>query len=403
MAGKGQVSDRALGMQESPIRKLTPLADRAKEKGVRVYHLNVGQPDIDTPGAILDRAQTISDRIIRYSPSPGEKTLLNSLVSYFDKFCGIKLDSSEIMVTVGGSEAIIFAMMSICDPGDEIIVFEPYYTNYNGFASMAGVTLVPVSTSIENNFGLPEMSEVEAKISDRTRAILLCNPNNPTGMVYSRARLQALSDLALRHDIFILSDEVYREFVYDGTEHISILDFPELRQRAILMDSFSKRYSFCGGRIGCLITHNSDVMSNCMKFAQARLSVSFIDQMAACGIDLLDNDYYTEVVAEYCSRRDVVYEGLRAIEGVYCNKAPGAFYSMARLPIDDSENFARWLLSDFSHQGETVMVSPAPGFYATPGRGKQEIRIAYVLNTLDLTRAMELLGLAIQKYPGRSN
>jgi len=401
MAGRGQISDRVRAMQESPIRKLTPLADKAKERGIKVYHLNVGQPDIETPEPILRKSQTIAEKIIRYSPSPGEKNLLESLVKYFNQFCGIQLKASEIMVTAGGSEAIIFAMMSICDPGDQIIVFEPYYTNYNGFASMAGVELVPVSTTIENNFGLPDSSEIEAKITDRTKAILLCNPNNPTGMVYSRKRLEALRNLALKHDLFILSDEVYREFVYDGAEHISILHFPELRERAVLMDSFSKRYSFCGGRIGCLVTHNAEVMANCMKFAQARLSVSYIDQMAACGIDLLDENYYREIVAEYLSRRDAVYEGLKAIDGVYCNKAPGAFYTMASLPIDDSEDFAKWLLSDFSHEGETVMVSPAPGFYATSGRGKTEIRIAYVLNTKAMARALELLGIALKQYPGR--
>lgn len=401
MGNTPRVSERCYSMQESPIRKLTPLADKAKARGVRIFHLNVGQPDIETPGVMLEKAIGLKDRVIRYSPSPGEKALLASLKRYYNNYCRLNIDTTDMIVTSGGSEAIIFALMAASDPGGEVIVFEPFYTNYNGFATMAGLTLVPVSTSIEDGFRLPPMAEIEAKVTPRTRAILLCNPNNPTGMVYSRDRLDGLRDIAIKHGLFILSDEVYREFAYDGLEHVSILDYPELSKHAIMLDSFSKRYSFCGGRIGCMVSRNSEVIANSMKFAQARLSVSYIDQIMATAIDDLGDSYYSDTVAEYLRRRDVVFEGLSKIDGVFCNKAPGAFYCMARLPIDDSEDFARWLLEEFSFENETVMISPAPGFYTTSGRGLDEIRIAYVLNCEDLRRAMHVFGVAVKAYRDR--
>lgn len=396
-----RVSERCYSMQESPIRKLTPLADKAKARGIKIYHLNVGQPDIETPGVMLDRALNLKERVIRYSPSPGEKALLDSLEKYYNVFCGISVNTSDIIVTSGGSEAIIFALMAASDPGGEVIVFEPFYTNYNGFATMAGLTLVPVSTHIEDGFRLPPMAEIEAKVTPRTRAILLCNPNNPTGMVYSRERIDSLRDIAIKHGLFILSDEVYREFTYDGQKHISILGYPELTDHAIMLDSFSKRYSYCGGRIGCMVSRNREVMVNSLKFAQARLSVSYVDQMMATAIDQLGDSYYRETVDEYLRRRDTVYEGLKKIDDVVCTKAPGAFYCMARLPITDSEDFARWLIEEFSHENETVMISPAPGFYTTSGRGMDEIRIAYVLNCDALKRAMHIFGIAVDTYRKR--
>jgi aspartate aminotransferase len=398
MSEKIQVSQRTALMQESAIRKLVPLADQAKARGVKVYHLNIGQPDIETPPQILDNALAFKDRVVKYAPSPGEKSLVECFIRYYDKFCSISLDKSQILVTNGGSEAIIFAFMTVADPGDEIIVFEPFYTNYNGFATMAGVKLVPVTTYVENGFALPPMGEIRKKVTSKTRAILICNPNNPTGMVYSKERLQGLCDLALEKGLFILSDEVYREFTFDGDKHYSILDFPEISDRAVMMDSMSKRYSFCGGRIGCFISRNKDIMTGVFRLAMARLCVSSLDQYGALGIDNLDQAYYDSAVAEYKKRRDVVFEGLKKIEGAVFNKAPGAFYSMLRLPIDSAEKFAAWLLTDFNINNETVMISPAPGFYSTPGLGIDEIRIAYVLNSGDLEKGMDLLAAAVKEY-----
>lgn len=398
MSGEIRVSKRTAGMQESAIRKLVPLADAAKARGTKVYHLNIGQPDIETPSQILDNALSFKDKIVKYAPSPGLKELVDTFIRYYDKYCSISLDKSDILITNGGSEAIIFAFMAVADPGDEIIVFEPFYTNYNGFATMAGVNLVPVTTYVEDGFALPKMAEIEKKVTEKTRAILICNPNNPTGMVYSKERLDGLCNLAKEKGLFLLSDEVYREFTFDGQKHFSILDFPDVADRSIMMDSMSKRYSFCGGRIGCFVCKNKDIMTGIFRLAMARLCVSSLDQYGALGIDNLDSSYYEATVAEYKKRRDVVYEGLKSIEGAVFNKAPGAFYSMIKLPIDSAEKFASWLLTDFSVNNETVMVSPAPGFYSTKGLGLDEVRIAYVLNDKDLKRGMDLLGLAVKEY-----
>ncbi|HBC75966.1 MAG: aspartate aminotransferase [Candidatus Wallbacteria bacterium GWC2_49_35] len=398
MSSKPGISARDKSMQASPIRKLVPLANAAKEKGVTVYHLNIGQPDIETPHEILDAFKKIDVKTIAYSPSQGESKYLNSLVKYYDRV-GIKgLKTSDMVVTMGGSEAILFAMMAICDPGDEIIVFEPFYTNYNGFAVMANVNLVPILTHADDGFHLPSAEKIEEKITSKTRGVLICNPNNPTGTVYNEKELDMLADICKKHNLYLLSDEVYREFVYDGKKHISALSLESVSDRVIMMDSISKRYSACGVRMGCVVSRNAELMNLIVRFAQARLSSPYAEQMVSAeAVNISDADM-NKMIDEYKKRRDIVYEALESNPDIICKKPRGAFYVIVKLPIKDADKFSSWLLTDFRHDNKTVMVAPASGFYATSGQGKDEIRLAYVINRDHLKDAMSILAMAIKEY-----
>jgi len=392
-----KISARAHSMQASPIRKLIPLANAARKRGLTVFPLNIGQPDIPTPEPVLEAVRSFDQKVLAYSPSPGEDYLLEAFAGYY-RHNRIDLDPADIIVTTGGSESIFFAFLAICDPGDEVLVFEPFYTNYNGMAHQTGVTLRAIRTFAEDGFQLPPIDVIEKAIGPKTRGILLCNPNNPTGTVYPREALEGLANLAKKHSLYLLADEVYREFTYDGHVHTSLMHIPGLEQHAILLDSISKRYSACGARIGLIASKNKDVMAACLKFAQARLSSPTIEQWAARAGILMDPAYFTPILAEYQKRRDVVMEGFARIPGVVCRTPLGAFYVIAKLPLEDAEAFARWLLSDFQHQNTTVLVAPAAGFYATPGLGTNEIRISYVLETDKLRRAMEALGEAVKAF-----
>lgn len=392
-------------MPESPIRKLAPFADAAKKKGIKVYHLNIGDPDIETPKVMIDTLHHFTDKIIRYSNSKGEKVFLEAMVKYYNRLGGHKsppLQYENIQITIGGSEAIFWAMMAICNSGDEIIVFEPFYANYNGFAQMAGVKLVPILTRIENGFHLPKIKEIEKKITSKTRGILICNPSNPTGALYGLEELEQLVKLAKKHKLYLLSDEVYREFVYDGKKQTSVLEFA-YPEGIIVLDSLSKRYSLCGARLGCIVSRNAFLIQQILKFGQARLSAGFIDQILASKLTEVPISYMEKVRDEYQKRRDLVVLELQKIPGVICQKPEGAFYIIAKLPVLDSEEFAKWLLTSYNDHKETVMVAPAAGFYGTKGLGKQEIRIAYVLKCAKLIRAMQLLKLALIKYNDNSN
>ncbi len=395
------LSHRGQIMPPSPIRKLVPFADQAKERGIHVYHLNIGQPDIKTPETFMNPIKNLDMPVLAYGPSAGLTSLRKKLAEYYRRF-QIDVDYENILVTTGGSEAIIFAMMAICDPGDEIIIPEPFYTNYNGFATEAGVKIVPITSKIENDFQLPPIESIAQKITDRTRAIMICNPNNPTGYVYSAKELQALKEIVKKHDIFLLSDEVYREFVYDGGKSMSILQLEGIDDRMIMLDSVSKRYSACGARIGMIVSKNQQIIDACLRFGQARLCPPTIEQIGTeAGIDT-PQEYFDEVIAEYTERRNVMVEMLRRMPGVVAPMPKGAFYLVVKLPVDDADKFARWLLTDFNVNNETVMIAPANGFYSTPGLGKDEVRIAYVLNVEDIKRAMNILSEALQKYPGRT-
>lgn len=391
------ISHRGAQMPPSPIRKLVPYAETAKKKGTKVYHLNIGQPDIETPKAILDAVRHTDMKVLEYSHSAGFESYRKKLVEYYARN-GVNVNHNQIIVTTGGSEAILFAIMSCLDPGDEIIIPEPFYANYNGFSTSAGIKIVPIPSGIDDGFSLPPIEAFEKAITTRTKAIMICNPNNPTGYLYSREELEVLKEICLKHDLFLFSDEAYREFCYDGKKHISALSLEGLEQHAILMDTISKRYSACGGRIGAFVTHNQQVLDAAMKFAQARLSPpSFAQILGEAAVDL-PADYFSEVHAEYNSRRDVLVGRLQAMEGVKCPMPGGAFYAMAELPVDDSEKFCQWLLESFSYNGATVMMAPAAGFYATPGKGKQEVRLAYVLNKEDINGAMDCLEAALKEY-----
>ena len=393
------ISNRGQACPPSPIRKLVPFSDVAKKKGMKVYHLNIGQPDIETPQAILDAVKHTDMKVLEYSPSPGFESYRKKLVEYY-KRNSIDVTSNQIIVTTGGSEAIMFAIQSCMDPGDEIIIPEPFYANYNGYAVSAGVKVVPIPSSIENGFALPTIEGFVKAITTRTKAIMICNPNNPTGYLYSREELEVLREICLKHDLFLLSDEAYREFCYDGAKHISALTLEGLEEHAILLDTISKRYSACGGRIGAFVTRNQHVLDTAMKFAQARLSPpTFAQILGEAAVDL-PLDYFDEVHAEYTSRRDLLVKRLKAMKGVTCPLPGGAFYAMAKLPVADSEKFCQWLLEGFSHNGATVMMAPAAGFYATPGKGKNEVRLAYVLNKDDINAAMDCLEAALQEYKG---
>lgn len=392
-----KISKRAHHMQASPIRKLIPLANAARKKGIIVYPLNIGQPDIHTPEPIREAIRSFDQLVLAYSPSPGEEYLLDAFAGYY-RHNKIPLDASDIIITTGGSEAIFFAFLAICDPGDEVIVFEPFYTNYNGMAFETSVVLKAVTTYAEDGFQLPHMKEIEKAVNSRTRGILLCNPNNPTGTVYSKKVLEDLAKLAKKHNLYVIADEVYREFTYDGLKHTSILQIPGMHDNAILIDSISKRYSACGARIGIVATKNKEVLNSCLKFAQARLSSPTIEQWAARAGILMDPSYFEPILKEYQKRRDTVMDGFAKIPGCVCKTPQGAFYVIAKLPIDNAEEFAKWLLTDFQHHQETVLVAPAAGFYATPGLGNQEIRISYVLEVEKLKKAMKALAAGVKAY-----
>lgn len=393
------ISQRGQLMPPSPIRKLVPYAEAAKKRGTKVFHLNIGQPDIATPQAMMDAVRNIDFRVLEYSHSAGNESYRQKLTEYY-KTVGINITASEIIVTTGGSEAILFGMLACLDPGDEVIIPEPFYANYNGFAIAAGVKVVPVTSYIDNGFALPPISELEKKITPRTKAIIICNPNNPTGYLYTAEEMEQLRELLLRYPLFLFSDEAYREFCYDGTQ-ISAMHLKGVEDQVILMDTISKRYSACGARLGALVTKNKAVLDAAMKLAQARLSPPSFAQIAAEAAIDLPADYFEETRQEYCNRRDLLVARLNAMPGVYCPCPGGAFYAMARLPIDDSDLFCQWLLESFSHEGATVMLAPATGFYGTPGLGKQEVRLAYVLNSDSINQAMDCLEKALKVYPGR--
>lgn len=387
-------------MPESPIRKLVPYAEKAKSRGTKVYHLNIGQPDIETPEIALNAVRNFSQKTVEYSHSAGILSYRKKLAEYYKKV-GIDVTPDEIIIGAGASEAILFAMQSCIDPGDEIIIPEPFYANYIGFAVNAGVEIVPISSSIESGFALPPIADFENAITPRTKAILICNPNNPTGYLYSKDELEVLRKLVLKYDLYLFADEVYREFTYDGLKHESVMHLEGLEEHIIMIDSVSKRYSACGVRIGNLVTKNKAVLATALKFAQARLSPPTFGQIAAeAAVDTPDS-YFEMVLAEYLSRRNLVVEEINKMEGAFCPNPKGAFYVVAKLPIDNADRFCQWLLEDFSHNNQTVMLAPATGFYATKGKGHNEVRISYVLNVEDLKNAMITLAEAIKVYPGR--
>jgi aspartate aminotransferase len=387
-------------MPSSPIRKLVPYAEAAKRKGIKVYHLNIGQPDIETPKPVLDAVRHSEFKVLEYSHSAGNESYRRKLVTYYNRF-DIQLTHEQIIVTTGGSEAILFAFMACLDAGDEVLVPEPFYANYNGFAVEAGIEVRTITSHIESGFALPAMEDFEKAITPRTKAIMICNPNTPTGYLYSREELEVLKQVCLRHNLYLFSDEAYREFCYTG-EHFSAMNLEGLENNVILMDTISKRYSACGGRIGALVTKNQAVLDAVMKFAQARLSPPSFAQIAGeAAVDLPVN-YFDEIKAEYQSRRDVLVEMLNKMPGVFCPNPGGAFYAIARLPIDDADRFCQWILESFSYEQQTVMLSPATGFYATPGLGKNEVRLAYVLNKEDIRKAMICLSRALEAYPGKT-
>jgi aspartate aminotransferase len=387
-------------MPASPIRKLAPLADDAKKRGVHVYHLNIGQPDLPTPKEALDAIRNIDRTVLEYSPSQGYLSYRKKLVEYYRKY-DIMLSTDDIIVTTGGSEAVLFAFMSCLNPGDEIIIPEPAYANYMAFAISAGAVIRTVTCNIEDGFALPPVHKFEELINERTKAILICNPNNPTGYLYTRREMNQIRDLVEKYDLYLFSDEVYREYIYTGSPYISACHFKGIEQNVVLIDSVSKRYSECGIRIGALVTKNQEVRKAVMKFCQARLSPPLIGQIAAEASMDAPESYGRDVYDEYVERRKCLIDGLNRIPGVYSPIPMGAFYTVARLPVDDSEKFCAWCLTDFSYEGETVMMAPASGFYITPGAGKNEVRIAYVLKKEDLARALVVLRKALEAYPGR--
>ncbi len=387
-------------MPESPIRKLVPLADAAKRRGTKIYHLNIGQPDLPTPQVGLDALKTIDRKVLEYSPSDGYRSLREKLVGYYDQY-QIKLSPDDIIITTGGSEAVLFAFMSCLNPGDEIIVPEPAYANYMAFAISAGAVIRTVSTSIEEGFSLPKVEQFEELISERTRGILICNPNNPTGYLYTRKEMYRIRDMVKKYDLFLFSDEVYREFIYTGSPYISACHLEGIEDHVVLIDSVSKRYSECGIRIGALITKNRELRDAVMKFCQARLSPPLLGQIVAEASMDAPRSYMIRTYEEYIERRNCLIDGLNKISGVYSPIPMGAFYTVARLPIDDCDRFCAWCLSDFEYEGETIMLAPASGFYTDPAKGRDEVRIAYVLKKDDLRRALFILGKALEAYPGR--
>lgn len=396
-----QISERGLEMPESPIRKLAPLAADAKKRGIKVYHLNIGQPDLPTPQVAIDAIKHVDRKILEYSPSQGYRSYREKLVGYYRKY-GISVTADDIIVTCGGSEAVLFAFMSCLNPGDEIIVPEPAYANYMAFAISAGAKIRTITTTIEEGFCLPKVEKFEELINPKTRAILICNPNNPTGYLYTRREMNQIRDMVKKHDLYLFSDEVYREYIYTGSPYISACHLEGIEQNVVLIDSVSKRYSECGIRIGALITKNKEVRKAVMKFCQARLSPPLIGQIAAEASLDAPEEYSRDVYDEYVERRKCLIDGLNRIPGVYSPIPMGAFYTVAKLPVDDSEKFCRWCLEEFSYENETVMMAPASGFYTKPGAGRNQVRIAYVLNKEDLRKALIVLRKALEQYPGRA-
>ena len=396
------LSDRGQSTPASPIRKLVPFSDAAKKRGVNVYHLNIGQPDIETPPVFMEAVRNADLKVVAYSHSAGNESLRNKIIDYYGRseIPGLTLDN--LLVTTGGSEALRFAFSSCLDEGDEVIIPEPFYANYNGFSIEGGVKVVPITTRIEESFDLPEVEEFEALITPRTKAILICNPSNPTGKLYSLDDLKKLGEIVKKHDLYLFADEVYREFAYDGKKHYSVLNLEGMEDHAVVVDSISKRFSACGARIGCIVSRNKDVIATAMKFAQARLSPPTLAQVGAEAVYGLGPEYYQSVIAEYVGRRDKLVEKLKEIPGVAIPEVSGAFYMTVRLPVDDAEKFCRWMLESFELNGSTVMMAPASGFYATPGLGTDEVRIAYVLNKEALSEAMECLEAGLAAYPGRT-
>lgn len=395
-----KISQRGLVMPASPIRKLVPFAEAAKKRGVKVYHLNIGQPDIKTPEVAIEAIRNYEGKVIEYSHSAGNESYRKALAARYTQQ-GITVNENQILITTGGSEAILFAMFSCLNPGDEIIIPEPFYTNYNAFAQTAGVVIKPITSNIKDGFALPPISDFKNSIGPKTKAIMVCNPNNPTGYLYSKDELMQLRDLVLKYDLYLFADEVYREFSYSGNEHFSIMKLEGLDQHAVMIDSVSKRYSECGVRIGALVTRNNDLLNSALKYAQARLSPPALGQIVGEASLQTPDTYFTEVYDEYIARRDFVIDELNKIPGVFAPKPKGAFYAIISLPVDDSDKFCQWLLEDFNYQNQTVMLAPASGFYATPGLGKSEARIAYVLKIEDLRNAVRCLGEALKVYPGR--
>lgn len=391
------ISHKAKAMPASPIRKLVPYADAAKKRGVNIYHLNIGQPDIETPASFLNAVKNWDVKVLEYSHSAGNESYRKKLCGYYKEY-NINIDASDIIITCGGSEAISIAMMTCFNPGDEIIIPEPFYANYNGFSCAANVVIKPIISSIETGFALPPIEEFEKVITPKTKGIMICNPGNPTGYLYTKAELEALKTLVKKYDLFLLSDEVYREFCYDGKEYVSVMQLDGIENNVILLDSISKRYSACGGRLGAMITKNKEVMASALKFAQARLSPPSYAQVGAEAALDTPKNYFEAVKTEYIARRDYIIEALNKIPGVYCPKPSGAFYCIAKLPIDDSDKFCQWLLESFSLDSQTVMLAPATGFYSTPGAGKNEVRIAYVLKIEDLKNAMKCLEEGLKQY-----
>ncbi len=396
-----KISEKGIAMPASPIRKLVPYAEEAKRKGRKVYHLNIGQPDIPTPQVALDAVKNTDLKVIEYSHSAGIESYRKGLAQYYQGI-GIDITHNDMIITTGGSEAITIAFMTCLNPGDEVIIPEPFYANYNSFAMQAGVVVKPIVSSIQNDFALPPIAEFEKLITPKTKGIVICNPNNPTGYLYSKEELEQLATIVKKYDLYLFSDEVYREFCYDGNTHYSAMMLKGLENNVILMDSVSKRYSMCGVRIGALISRNKEVIATALKFAQARLSPPSFGQIAAEAALNTPAEYFKEVYDEYIKRRDFMVEALNKMEGVYCPKPKGAFYTVVKLPIDDSDKFAQWLLEHFEYKNQTVMLAPATGFYSTKGLGKNEVRIAYVLNVDDLRNAMECLDIALKQYPGRT-
>ena len=393
------ISNKGFNMPESPIRKLVPFAENAKRKGKKVYHLNIGQPDIQTPSVALEAIKNFDNNVVEYSHSAGFESYRKGLASYYQSL-DIDVSYNDLMVTTGGSEALLFALNSCLDAGDEIIIPEPFYANYNGFSISAGITVKPISTSISNGFALPPIEDFVKLITPKTKAILICNPGNPTGYLYSKEELELLRDVVKKYNLFLFADEVYREFCYDGNSHCSVLSLDGLEKHAVVIDSTSKRYSMCGIRVGCIVSKNPEVINTALKFAQARLSPPTFGQVAGEAALSTPKSYFEDVINEYVSRRDLLVDGLNKIDGVICPKPKGAFYAIAQLPVDNAEKFAQWLLEEFDYQNETLMVAPAAGFYSTEGEGNNQVRIAYVLNQDSLKRAIKCLEQALIHYPG---
>ncbi|MEG2353117.1 MAG: pyridoxal phosphate-dependent aminotransferase [Clostridium sp.] len=392
-----KLSKRIQEMQFSPIRKLVPFGEAAKKRGVKVYHLNIGQPDIKTPETFMEAVKMYDDKVLKYATSPGLDSLIESFISYYKEW-NIDFDKDEMVITNGGSEAILFTLLAICDAGDEVIIPEPFYTNYSGFSDVAGTKVVPFLTKAENGFHLPSYEEIVSKITPKTRAIMVSNPGNPTGVVYTKAEVRLLADICKEHDIYLISDEVYREFVYDGLEYTSALFLEDVKDKVILIDSVSKRYSACGARIGLVASKNKVLISEIIKLAQSRLCVPTIEQIGCANLINTPKSYFEEVLVEYENRRNILYNKLSEMPGVVCDKPTGAFYVVVKLPIESGEDFAKWLLTDFSLDNKTVMVAPAEGFYATEGLGKDEVRISYCLNSNDLEDAMNIFAIALKQY-----